>query len=416
MRSLQTVCTLFLFLIAGSFWTARFVSVQAAPAASPAALETSFKEEVEPFLSAKCAPCHNADLRISGISVDHLDETLDDRHLKLWEVVRKRIEDKTMPPAGASQPTAAERDRMSEWIAEALDVARSRPTPKNGIVRRLTVAQYRNTLRELLGLEDNLTDILPADAVSKDGFVNNAATLELSPLLMEAYFEIAEEALNRSIVDPDSKPSIQNFRMDLGKGVNPEPVDGIILGAGSALLDNADYRVTQLVADRPFPFEPFMMRTKYRFIEGYKGNATVRGWREFDSIYHAVFADMRGSAGYPKGLPKATVPEGLLLRPAIPSDEIFQSDGTYGPKANFKIPLRELPDHGRFRVTVTAAKYNDGLMLNPEDEPAAEGPRRDCDPKPRREADRHGRAGRDLSGRHPRRGSPRAARAGFVPD
>ncbi|HKA00766.1 MAG TPA: LamG-like jellyroll fold domain-containing protein, partial [Candidatus Solibacter sp.] len=108
-----------------------------------------------------------------------------------------------------------------------------------------------------------------------------------------------------------------------------------------------------------------MMRTKYRFIEGYAGNDTVRGWREYDSIYHAVFACMRGNRGYPKGNAYSTVPQGLLLRPAIPSDEIFGGDGTYGPKANFKISLRELPDYGRFRVTVMAAKYNDGLLLDP---------------------------------------------------
>ena len=54
-----------------------------------------------------------------------------------------------------------------------------------------------------------------------------------------------------------------------------------------------------------------------------------------------------------------------MLRPAIPSAEIFGVDSTYGPRANFKIALRELPDHGRFRVTVTAAKYNDGLLLDP---------------------------------------------------
>ena len=69
--------------------------------------------------------------------------------------------------------------------------------------------------------------------------------------------------------------------------------------------------------------------------------------------------------GYPKGNAYSTVPQGLLLRPAIPTDEIFGGDSTYGPKANFKISLRELPDHGRFRVTVTAAKYNDGLLLDP---------------------------------------------------
>ena len=67
------------------------------------------------------------------------------------------------------------------------------------------------------------------------------------------------------------------------------------------LLENPDVLVTQLTPTKPFAFEPFFMRTKYRFIEGYRGNDTVRGWRDYDSIYHAVFADMRGSAGYPKG-------------------------------------------------------------------------------------------------------------------
>ena len=97
-----------------------------------------------------------------------------------------------MPPEDEPQPSAAERKRVSDWITQALELARSRPTPKNGGARRLTVAQYRNTLRELLLLEDDLAEVLPPDAVSRDGFVNNQETLALSPLLLEAYFEIAE--------------------------------------------------------------------------------------------------------------------------------------------------------------------------------------------------------------------------------
>ncbi len=233
------------------------------------------------------------------------------------------------------------------------------------------MAQYRNTLRELLLIDDDLTEALPPDAVSRDGFLNNKDTLQLSPLLLEAYFQIAEEALDRCIVDAKSKPQIQNFRVDLGASINPEPCrDRLILGANSLLLDNKDLVVTQLTPDKPFAFEPFRMPTKYRFIEGYEGNATVRGWREYDSIYHAVFACMRGGVGYPKGEAYGTVPQGLLLRPAIPAD-----DFTYGPKANFKVSLRELPDYGRFRVTVTAAKYDDGLLLDPSDRSQSpEGP------------------------------------------
>ena len=342
--------------------------------ASASGLAVSFEERARPFLSENCLPCHNAQTAMSGIRMDQLDGRLQERHLRLWETIRKRIQDASMPPQGAPQPSALERERMSSWIDGALDVARSRPVPKNGVVRRLTVAQYRNSLRELLHLEDDLTDVLPPDAVSKDGFVNNTSTLDLSPLLMEAYLDIAGEALDRVIVDPDTKPSIQNFRVDLGASINAAPLDEqLILGANSLLLENQDYLVSEPVPSKPFPFEPSPIRTEYRFIEGYKGNATVRGWREFDSIYHSVFACMRGGRGYPKGNPYDTVPQGLLLRPAIPSDELFGLDSTYGPKANFKISLRELPDHGRFRVTVTAAKYRDGLLLNPGTEPRDPG-------------------------------------------
>ncbi|MFN0100927.1 MAG: DUF1592 domain-containing protein [Bryobacteraceae bacterium] len=359
------MCVFALISFIGIAWTARFLLAQQADSA-PLALEPSFERHVKPFLKQNCVRCHNADAAMSGVRVDQLDAALEDRHLKLWEAIRHRIGDGTMPPNGQPQPNGAERRRMVEWVTRALDVARSRPAPKNGNVRRLTVSQYRNTLRELLLLDDDLTETLPPDAVSRDGFVNNKETLQLSPLLMEAYLEIAEEALNRSIVDPKSKPAIQNFRVDLGASINPKPFpEELVLGANSLLLNNKDFVVSQLTPSKPFVFEPYFMPAKYRFIEGYAGNDTVRGWRDFDSIYHAVFACMRGGKGYPKGSPYSTVPQGLLLRPAIPNDEMFEVDGTYGPKANFKISLRELPDNGRFRVTVTAAKYKDGLLLDP---------------------------------------------------
>jgi hypothetical protein len=332
----------------------------------------AFEKFAQPFLRQNCLRCHDGETRMGGVQMDQLDATFDDRHITIWEAVRERIDAGTMPPQGAKpQPTEADRERMTKWIDEALAVARTRRVARNGQIRRLTVAQYRNTLRELLLLEDDVSEILPPDAVSKEGFLNNHERLELSPLLTETYFEIAEKALDRVVIDSQtlaSGPTIQNFRLDFGSGINPAPLsERLVLGAGSTLLTPEDFTVTQLTPRKPFPFNPFLMRTKYRFIEGYQGNDTVRGWRDFDSIYHAVFADFRGSSGYPKGKAYGTVPEGLLLRPAIPNDELFGTDGTYGPKANFKIALRELPDDGRFRITVTAAKYDDGLLLDKGD-------------------------------------------------
>ncbi|MEO2020785.1 MAG: DUF1587 domain-containing protein, partial [Pirellulaceae bacterium] len=317
--------------------------------ATPADVETTveqktFRSSMQPLLKQYCIRCHNAQEMKSGIRLDHLDGSLQSKQLFLWRDILKQINEEAMPPSDELQPTAEQRQALTKWIRESMDSARARDTQRNGSTRRLTVSQYRNTLQDLLGLEDNLTDVLPPDSISREGFANNGETLLLSPLLVEAYFDIAEKALDLAIVDEKTKPVIQNFRMDLGKAINPQPCpDKLILGANSHLLANNNFTVTELSTSRPFVYEPFRMRTRYRFIEGYQGNATVRGWRDYDSIYHAVFACMRGTPGYPKGAAYQAIPSGLLLRPAIPSAELFQIESTYGPKSNFKISLRELP-------------------------------------------------------------------------
>src|SRR4029079_5460131 len=139
----------------------------------------------------------------------------------LWKNILKQLDDEAMPPDDEPQPTAHERLALLEWIPRATKRAMSRNTQKNGSVRRLTVSQFRNTLRDLLRLDENLTDVLPPDGISKDGFGNNGQTLILSPLQVEAYFDIAERALDLCLVDEHARPVIQNFRMDLGRAINP---------------------------------------------------------------------------------------------------------------------------------------------------------------------------------------------------
>lgn len=339
---------------------------QATKDVSSVVIKERFVDHIQPLLKKYCLRCHNADNMKSGIRVDHLTGQLEGRSPFLWQGILEQISTGLMPPEDEEQLNEEQRTQLIQWAEEALIFAKRRQADKNGSVRRLTVAQYRNSLRDLLGITDDLTEVLPPDAVSKDGFLNNEQTMLLSPLLVEAYFNIAEKALDLCIVDEDAKPVIQNFRMDLGAAINPEPCpDDLILGALSRLLPNQDFIVSQLAPTKPFEYTPFFMRTEYRFIEGYEGNGTVRGWREYDSIYHAVFACVRGSDGYPKGSAWETIPEGLLLRPAIPSEEIFGQSSTYGPRANFKISLRELPDLGRFRVKVRATPYDDALLLDP---------------------------------------------------
>ena len=350
-------------LAAGTVGAAQYGKAQVAGGA-PASLQASFVTTARPFIDQNCMGCHKGDAAVAGLRVDHLTGAMAEDQMETWERVYRRVANGTMPPATAHQPSAAERQQMMAWMDHALEYARTRPTPKNGLVRRLTVAQYRNTLRQLLLLDDDVAEVLPPDALSKEGFLNNQERLELSPQLTQDYFEVADRALGRVVADPNQKPVIENFRVDLGAGINRDPIqDRLILSPGSSLLEPENFTVTQLVPKKPFAFTPFVMKTKLRFVEGYVGNATVRGWKDYDSVYHTVFADFRGSGGYPKGRAYDSVPEGLLLRPAIPSEGLNGAEGN-GPKANFKIALRELPNDGRFRVTVIAGRYDDGLLLD----------------------------------------------------
>lgn len=338
-------------------------------------LQAQFDSKVLPVLQNHCFDCHNVDDRESGVRLDHLDGSLPDGTIQLWEHVGKQIESRSMPPEDHSEIPAKQRRELLSWLEASLHKARIRETPNNGTSRRLTVAQYRHALEELLGIEDDFTAALPDDGISKDGFTNDSATLSASPLQIEAWFEIATKALEASTVDPDQPPVVQNFRMDLGRGINPQPLkENLILGALNRLLPKQDFTVTELTPVKSFPIEPYRLPETYRFNEGYSGNATVRGWREYSSIYHKVFACLRGDGGYPKGEPYESVHNGLLLRPAIPNDSVWQRSTTYGPKANFKIALRELPRHGRFRVTVRAAKFDDALLLSNIDVEPAEQP------------------------------------------
>src|SRR5690349_7954779 len=142
--------------------TAHFLPAQTADGEEKD-LAASFERVMKPFFARNCASCHNSNLNTAGLSVEQLDASFEDRQLRFWEGIRNRVRGGTMPPKGLPQPTPAERDEVVAWITRGLEFARLRPAPKNGVVRRLTVAQYRNTLKELLQLDDDVAAGLPPD-------------------------------------------------------------------------------------------------------------------------------------------------------------------------------------------------------------------------------------------------------------
>ena len=195
-----------------------------------------YEKSIKPVLEKFCVRCHGEKKQKGGFRIDELANDFSGKKLFGWEKMQHVLtepldSDEIMPPEDSKQPTAAERLMLTAWIAENLEEGKLRAAVKNGSVRRLTKSQYRNTLRELLKLDENVGRILPDDAVSPEGFRNDGDSMQLSPMQMETYFSIAQKALDLSVVNPDQKPKIQNFRVDFGDEINKKPIaDKLILG------------------------------------------------------------------------------------------------------------------------------------------------------------------------------------------
>lgn len=86
--------------------------------------------------------------------------------------------------------------------------------PKEGLLksavamRRLNRVEYENTIRDLLGIQVELKELLPPDS-SANGFDNNAEALHTSSFLMEKYLEAADTALNLAIANKPQPPLVQ---------------------------------------------------------------------------------------------------------------------------------------------------------------------------------------------------------------
>src|SRR5256886_13400184 len=107
-----------------------------------------------------------------------------------------------MPPKEKPRPPAHEVQTVIKWISEragAAEIAR-RAAEGRVVMRRLNRAEYANTVRDLLGVEVDLSDLLPPDT-STNGFDNNAELLHTSSYLMRSYLDAADRVLDEAIAN-----------------------------------------------------------------------------------------------------------------------------------------------------------------------------------------------------------------------
>jgi hypothetical protein len=155
-----------------------------------------------------CVTCHNERLKTGGLSLVQINlQDVSASALTLEKVVRK-LQARSMPPAGAPRPDVATYDRLNGWLEAELDRSSS-VHPNAGrteALHRLNRVEYKNAIRDLLGIEGlEIEKMLPTDDASY-GFDNIAGVLGVSPTHVERYLAAARKISRLAVGDTSIPP------------------------------------------------------------------------------------------------------------------------------------------------------------------------------------------------------------------
>lgn len=192
-------------------------------------LEDRLKDDIQPLINKYCYECHGNGKKKGGVKLDGPGDIKSIMNgAEDWLTVVEVLNAQLMPPEKKPQPTAHEKLTIQQWVHEAADYypANAAPDPGWYTIHRLNRSEYRNTMRDLLGIDPakhDLAEHLPSDDTGY-GFDNIADVLSMSPLQLEMFLQSAERAIE----------------LALGPGEPPKPraVRGLKRSAIGSDLDN----------------------------------------------------------------------------------------------------------------------------------------------------------------------------------
>ncbi|MYD86425.1 MAG: DUF1587 domain-containing protein, partial [Acidobacteria bacterium] len=176
-------------------------------AAETAAVRSDASAPHRALLDRYCVTCHSeqmvsgrgraasplvGQLRAVGLTLDTLDLGEVGSHADRWEKVVRKLRGGVMPPAGRPRPPADELEAFLTWLEGELDGAwaETRDPGRTATFHRLNRTEYTNAIRDLLAVEIDADEFLPADDASF-GFDNIGGLLRMSQSLMERYLAAA---------------------------------------------------------------------------------------------------------------------------------------------------------------------------------------------------------------------------------
>jgi mono/diheme cytochrome c family protein len=180
-------------------------SVAGSPARPTGPLER-YHHDIEPILDQYCFECHGDGQHKGQLAFDQLKDEKDLLgNRALWLSVLRYTRAGLMPAQGEPGPERSEMDRLESWIkSDVFLIDPANLDPGHVTLRRLNRVEYRNTVRDLMGVDFDSDVEFPPDDTG-NGFDNLGDILTVAPLLLEKYLQAAEAIVNQAV--PLSPPS-----------------------------------------------------------------------------------------------------------------------------------------------------------------------------------------------------------------
>jgi hypothetical protein len=160
-----------------------------------------------------CAGCHSDRAKAGGLSLQGWTPAAAATGAETAEKMIRKLRAGMMPPAGARRPEEAQLSSLATALEARMDaLAGPAPDPGWRPFQRLNRAEYAIAVKQLVGLDFDVTAFLPADTIS-DGFDNVSDVQTFSPTLMEGYLRAASRVASLAVGDPSTAPTQATFKL-----------------------------------------------------------------------------------------------------------------------------------------------------------------------------------------------------------
>lgn len=190
-----------------TFWALVLSALAATALAAP------LPAPVKVAVGRYCLDCHDGDVKKGNMDLGKILSDDLQTHSVEWERVVRKLAARQMPPIGKDRPAEKEFERLVAMLGSSLDqLAAKKPNPgRTDPFHRLNRTEYRNAIRDLLGLEIDAATLLPKDDASH-GF-DNLTGGDLSPTLLNRYISAAEKISRLAVGSPILRPNGDTYRL-----------------------------------------------------------------------------------------------------------------------------------------------------------------------------------------------------------